>query len=144
MASNARTIYEATKLATEPVATSPPDADEPPPTPAPALSETRKARLQSIFDLFVGLPGAKGRSGAISLATLEEDCSSKLGPHNVSLLKELKMMDADGDGDLTFDEMCGYFRAVGAELDDDEFEVIASDLMDRGSAAQVVKLVEGA
>ena len=49
-------------------------------------------------------------------------------------LKELGDMDFDGDGLLTFDEMCGYFAQVGTALNDEEFDLIVEEMRTAATA----------
>ena len=114
-------------------------ADPPPPT----MSAERTAQLRAIFDIFLTADQST-KADAIDMATLESDCTTKIGPHEANLFKELRVMDANGDGQLTFEEMCGYFTVVGAELSDAEFEDITSDLKGRAEVASISRMaVEG-
>ena len=78
---------------------------------------------------------------SMPLADLSADCGTKLGPHEANLLKELSVMDANGDGLLTLDEMNGYFVVVGAELTEDEFGLVLSELQGQASACHIAKMV---
>ena len=42
--------------------------------------------------------------------------------------------DFDGDGLLTFDEMCGYFAQVGTALNDEEFDLIVEEMRTAATA----------
>ena len=58
----------------------------------------------------------------------------KAGAAEIKLLKELGDMDFDGDGLLTFDEMCGYFAQVGTALNDEEFDLIVEEMRTAATA----------
>ena len=53
------------------------------------------------------------------------------------MLSNLKDMDADMDGMLTFEEMKAYFAAVGASLNDDEFKLIVGEMFNTVEASQL-------
>ena len=58
----------------------------------------------------------------------------KAGAAEIKLLKELGDMDFDGDGLLTFDEMCSYFAQVGTALNDEEFDLIVEEMRTAATA----------
>ena len=61
----------------------------------------------------------------------------KEGPNETKVLSNLKDMDADMDGMLTFEEMKAYFAAVGASLNDDEFKLIVGEMFNTVEASQL-------
>ena len=63
------------------------------------LSDGRAEQLKALFDLF-----AKNKDGSIDVALLDQ-VSIRQGPNETKVLSNLKDMDADKDGKLTFDEM---------------------------------------
>ena len=71
--------------------------------------------------------------GAIALAGLAR-VNMKAGAAEIKLLKELGDMDFDGDGLLTFDEMCSYFAQVGTALNDEEFDLIVEEMRTAATA----------
>ena len=96
------------------------------PSAAP-LAAGRSAALRELFDVF------KPTDGAIALAGLA-GVNMKAGAAEIKLLKELGDMDFDGDGLLTFDEMCGYFAQVGTALNDEEFDLIVEEMRTAATA----------
>jgi Ca2+-binding EF-hand superfamily protein len=70
------------------------------------------------------------------MAALEQ-VTVQQGPKEAKLLTDLKAMDADGDGKLTFDEMSGFFAATGAPLSDDEFELVVGEMLETCESAQL-------
>jgi len=100
--------------------------------PLVALTPAREELLRSLFDLFA--QDAK----FIDLVGMV-DVTTKTGPMEQKLLKELSAMDADADGRLTFQEMKAYFTVVGAALADDEFQLIVGEMVDSATAMQLAK-----
>ena len=96
------------------------------PSAAP-LAAGRSAALRELFDVF------KPTDGAIALAGLA-GVNMKAGAAEIKLLKELGDMDFDGDGLLTFDEMCSYFAQVGTALNDEEFDLIVEEMRTAATA----------
>ena len=95
--------------------------------PAAPLTAGRSAALRELFDVF------KPTDGAIALAGLA-GVNMKAGAAEIKLLKELGDMDFDGDGLLTFDEMCSYFAQVGTALNDEEFDLIVEEMRTAATA----------
>ena len=83
--------------------------------------------VRELFDVF------KPTDGAIALAGLA-GVNMKAGAAEIKLLKELGDMDFDGDGLLTFDEMCSYFAQVGTALNDEEFDLIVEEMRTAATA----------
>ena len=96
-----------------------------------SLSEERAEQLKALFDLF-----PKNKNGSIDVKLLDQ-VSIKEGPNETKVLSNLKDMDADKDGELTFEEMKAYFAAVGASLNDDEFKLIVSEMFNTVEASQL-------
>jgi len=88
----------------------------------PTLPTTRQELLGKLFGLFTEDP-----TQSIDVANLEK-CTIKEGPHETKLLKDLKTMDANSDGQLTLEEMTDYFAVLGLSLSDDEFELIIGEM----------------
>mmetsp|Transcript_40243 Transcript_40243/g.96393 ORF Transcript_40243/g.96393 Transcript_40243/m.96393 type:complete len:391 (-) Transcript_40243:344-1516(-) len=95
------------------------------------LSDGRAEQLKALFDLF-----AKNKDGSIDVALLDQ-VSIKEGPNETKVLSNLKDMDADKDGKLTFDEMKAFFAAIGASLNEDEFKLIVGEMFDTVEASQL-------
>mmetsp|Transcript_986 Transcript_986/g.2118 ORF Transcript_986/g.2118 Transcript_986/m.2118 type:complete len:310 (-) Transcript_986:301-1230(-) len=62
-------------------------------------------------------------SGKIGIQGLSQH-SVALGPHAATPFNLIEQMDADGDGDVTREEMLTYFRYASAMLNDGEFDEI--------------------
>eukprot|EP00966_Prymnesium_polylepis_P280373 6478154-Prymnesium_polylepis.1 len=56
---------------------------------------------------------------------------SMIGPHSVSVLKEMYAMDANSDGMLQWSELYDYFTKAGSILNDSEFTEIVGDMTTR-------------
>ena len=95
------------------------------------LSDGRAEQLKALFDLFT-----KNKDGSIDVALLDQ-VSIKEGPNETKVLSNLKDMDADKDGKLTFDEMKAFFAAIGASLNEDEFKLIVGEMFDTVEASQL-------
>ena len=54
-----------------------------------------------------------------------------IGPHSVSVLKEMYAMDTNADGKLQWSELLDYFTNAGAMLSDEEFTEIVGDMTTR-------------
>merc|ERR1739841_320178 len=78
-------------------------------------------------------PVAASADGAIALAGLA-GVNMKAGAAEIKLLKELGDMDFDGDGLLTFDEMCSYFAQVGPALNDEQFDLLVEEMRTAATA----------
>ena len=96
-----------------------------------SLSEERAEQLKALFDLF-----PKNKNGSIDVKLLDQ-VAIKEGPNETKVLSNLKDMDADKDGELTFEEMKAYFAAVGASLNDDEFKLIVGEMFNTVEASQL-------
>ena len=96
-----------------------------------SLSEERAEQLKALFDLF-----PKNKNGSIDVQLLDQ-VAIKEGPNETKVLSNLKDMDADKDGELTFEEMKAYFAAVGASLNDDEFKLIVGEMFNTVEASQL-------
>jgi len=127
LATEAATIAACLQLAVAPAAQG---ADEEPEV-KPTLSAAREELLGKLFGLFT-----KNADGAIDVAALDQ-VTIKEGPNETKLLSNLKDMDADKDGKLTFDEMKAFFAAVGVALSDSEFELIVGEMVDTCESAQL-------
>ena len=77
------------------------------------------------------------------MASLEQqaDCRPEVGPNKESVMESLALMDADGDGKVTYSEMTGYFTQVGAVLDEAEFELILGECISNAATAQLIRMV---
>ena len=96
-----------------------------------SLSSARAEQLKQLFDLF-----EKNKDGSIDVALLDQ-VSIQEGPNATKVLTNLKDMDADKDGKLTFDEMKAFFAAIGASLNEDEFKLIVGEMFDTVEASQL-------
>mmetsp|Transcript_7981 Transcript_7981/g.13926 ORF Transcript_7981/g.13926 Transcript_7981/m.13926 type:complete len:94 (+) Transcript_7981:139-420(+) len=68
----------------------------------------------------------------ISLAEMKQaESGSKIGPHSVSVLKEMYAMDSNSDGKLQWSELLDYFTKASASLTDAEFTEIVGDMTTR-------------
>ena len=127
VAGEAATIAACVAMAAAPATQS---AEEEPQAKA-SLSEERAEQLKALFDLF-----PKNKNGSIDVKLLDQ-VSIKEGPNETKVLSNLKDMDADKDGELTFEEMKAYFAAVGASLNDDEFKLIVGEMFNTVEASQL-------
>jgi len=98
------------------------------------LSASRLALCAELFGIF-----AESQQTPIGLAELEADCAIDVGPVPENLFSTLRKADANDDGQLTFDEIRGYFTLVGATLKDDEFELILNEMIDSARAKAMLK-----
>jgi len=78
-------------------------------------------RAQQVAQLFEHLDPMG--SGKIGIETLSQR-SVRLGPHAATPFDMIVQMDADGDGDVTREEMFEFFRYISAPLNDGDFAVI--------------------
>eukprot|EP00908_Phaeocystis_cordata_P016494 Transcript_27754.p1 GENE.Transcript_27754~~Transcript_27754.p1 ORF type:complete len:385 (+),score=173.07 Transcript_27754:142-1296(+) len=97
----------------------------------PTLSAARLELVTKLFGLF-----STSQKEPIEISALDQ-ITVKQGPNETKLLTDLKTMDADGDGKLTFDEMSGFFAATGAPLSDDEFELVVGEMLETCESAQL-------
>jgi len=127
LASEAATIAACLAMAVAPQVQG---AEEEPEAKA-SLSDARAEQLKALFDLFT-----KNKDGSIDVALLDQ-VSIQEGPNATKVLTNLKDMDADKDGKLTFDEMKAFFAAIGASLNEDEFKLIVGEMFDTVEASQL-------
>jgi len=101
----------------------------------PDLSDERLVKVKALFQTF-----EQDLSKNINLKSLE---ATKIdnGPVSSSggFADSMKMMDANGDGELEYKEMLDYFKAIGAELDEDNFNIVLDGLTE--SAATSISLM---
>jgi len=104
----------------------------------PELSEARAAKVKALF-----LKLSNSLSEPVAMCDLENVKVDAGGGHVMNALKDLKVMDANGDGQLEFDEMLVYFRVLGAEYEDDTpFNVVIDSLTDAVSALISLKTAQ--
>jgi len=116
------TIAMLTQMAAE--VSGPPEEDVEKP---PALAGERLEKLQTLWELL-----SPNLETPVKLEDLQKaEQGSKIGPHSVSVLKELYGMDANSDGALEWGELLAYFTATGAILSDDEYEMVVGDMITR-------------
>jgi len=127
LASEAATIAACLAMAVAPAV----QGTEEEPEAKATLSDGRAEQLKALFDLFT-----KNKDGSIDVALLDQ-VSIKEGPNETKVLSNLKDMDADKDGKLTFDEMKAFFAAIGASLNEDEFKLIVGEMFDTVEASQL-------
>jgi len=116
------TIAMLTQMAAE--ATGPPaeDVEKPP--------EMAGARLEKLKELWQML--SPSLDSPVKLEELQKaEQGSKIGPHSVSVLKELYNMDANSDGMLSWSELLAYFTATGNVLSEEEYMEVLTDMIDR-------------
>jgi len=106
------------------------EADQEPGAKA-TLSAAREELVQNLFDLF-----PKDTGGSIDVASLDQ-VVIKEGPNPTKVLSSLKDMDADKDGKLTFIEMKDFFAAIGAALNETEFNLILGEMVGTIEATQL-------
>ena len=94
---------------------------------APPLAAARRAELEALWSLLS--PNIETPVRLEVLRSAEK--GGKIGPHSVSVLKELYAMDANADGLLSWSELESYFTAAGAALSDEEFTFIVGDMRER-------------
>ena len=73
----------------------------------------------------------------INLEAISGICST--GPNSVNLLAGLEAMDANGDGEVEHAEMLGYFKVVGANMTDDEMQLVIDELIGGANASSNLK-----
>ena len=118
------------------------EADAPPTTLMEidvAVKPTLPASRQELLGKLFGLFSDDATSGSINVAALE-NCELQEGPYKVKLLKDLKAMDANSDGQLTLEEMTDYLAALGAALSDEECELIIGEMYEACSTNQLAQL----
>jgi len=90
----------------------------------PAMSETRLEQLKGLWGLL-----SSSTDTPISLEEMKKaERGSTIGPHSVSVLKEMYAMDANSDGKLQWSELLDYFTKAGSALNDDEFSLVVGDM----------------
>lgn len=102
----------------------------------PPLSEARVALVKELFEKYADTTDVD-----IDLSLLQADCRPEVGPNKESVMESLALMDADGDGKVTYSEMTGYFTQVGAVLDEAEFELILGECISSAATAQLIRMV---
>ena len=43
---------------------------------------------------------------------------------------------------VTFDELCNFFRLVGSEMSDDDFSLIVEEMIDSASSKSLIKTLQ--
>jgi Ca2+-binding EF-hand superfamily protein len=103
------------------------------------LSEPRLAELKTLWHTLGGGDGLD-----VKLEDMEKaEQGSTIGPHSVSVLKELVSMDTNSDGMLSWSELMGYFTATGAVLSDEEFSMLVGDMTTRVEMQLLAKSISG-
>ncbi|KAL1511783.1 hypothetical protein AB1Y20_009500 [Prymnesium parvum] len=93
----------------------------------PPLKEERLEQLKMLWSLL-----SNSLDKPISLAEMKQaESGSKIGPHSVSVLKEMYAMDSNSDGKLQWSELLDYFTKASASLTDAEFTEIVGDMTTR-------------
>jgi len=95
------------------------------------LSAARAALLEALWELLSPSANDGGEASVPLAALAKAEKGSMIGPHSVSVLKELIAMDANSDGLLSWSELLAYFTGIGSSLSDDEFELVVTDMTQR-------------
>jgi len=109
----------------------PADEDEPA-SPVPELAEDRKAKIQQLWEAF----DYEG-TGQVEIAKVTS-ASVSVGAQQISVCQNFSVMDADGDGCVSQQEMFTYFGYTSAKLSDEEFELVIGDMLLLAEAAKGV------
>jgi len=124
VAQDEATIAMLTSLAEEFGGNAPPAEDLEEGTP---LTEERLAQLKELWALL-----SPSEDTPILLDQMKKaEKGSTIGPHSVSVLKEMYAMDTNADGKLQWSELLDYFTKVGPSVSDDEFTEIVGDMTTR-------------
>lgn len=102
--------------------------------PPPELSAEREELVKALFEAF-----SPSVAEPIAIKSLEMDTKTNVGPAKESVLSNLIAMDSNGDGMLEYGEMKDYFAVCGSVLNDDEFNMVLSDMRDTATTAQMIK-----
>jgi len=124
VAQDEATIAMLTSMAAEFAGGAPPAEDLEAVTP---LSAERLEALKNLWGLL-----SPSIDKPVSLESMKKtEKGSTIGPHSVSVLKEMYAMDANSDGYLQWSELLDYFTTAGAQLSDDEYTEIVGDMTTR-------------
>jgi len=136
VAQDAATIAMLTAMANDFAGGAPPaeDLDDVQPLSAPRLEQLKElwALLSSSTDTPVALDDMK-----------KAEKGSMIGPHSVSVLKEMYAMDTNSDGKLQWAELLDYFTKAGTMLSEDEFTEIVGDMTTRIQMQLLAQMVMG-
>jgi len=124
VAQDEATIAMLTSMAAEYGGNAPPAEDLEASAP---LAEARVSELKELWGLL-----SPSEETAVALDEMKKaEKGSKIGPHSVSVLKEMYAMDTNSDGKLQWSELLDYFTKVGPSVTDEEFSEIVGDMKTR-------------
>jgi len=136
LAQDEATIAMLTSMANEYAGGAPPAEDL---EDVPPLAPERVEQLKELWKLL-----SPSEETPVLLEDMKKaEKGSTIGPHSVSVLKEMYAMDTNSDGKLQWSELLAYFTQAGMVLSEEEFTEIVGDMTTRIQMQLLAQMVAG-